>query len=422
MNQSESRLTFFRQSGWMALAALLGGVLNMATTFVAQRMPDGQYNIFDTALSALGILTIPALGMQAAFAAQAAGADSDLRRRELAATVRGAFLLLLMLWLAMVGWWLARADAIMTAYKLSNPEMLWALLFIVLVNLLSPVPTGVLQGRQDFFWFGWSMLLNGAFRFGVIWIVVHHLGQGALGGLAGVLAGCGAVLALVAWRSWDAIIARGARGNWRAWAKRLLPVTLGLGALSFIMQFDALAVRENLQLQPNAADGFSAVRKIAQALVFVVGALTSVMFPKISRSFQQSEPSEVLKLTLILTAIVAAGGATLATLVPGLPLRLLSPERLADSKYLVAPYCWALVPLALSNVLVWNLLAREYFRAVPWMVAIALACWMTLLRYGQSPLKIIGIVGLFNSLLCVTCAIFAWRDLARPRGNPAPTL
>ena len=42
-----SRAVFFKQSGWMATAALLGGVFNMASNFLAQRMPEGQFNIFE---------------------------------------------------------------------------------------------------------------------------------------------------------------------------------------------------------------------------------------------------------------------------------------------------------------------------------------------------------------------------------------
>lgn len=420
MSATDTRATFFRQSGWMALTALLGGAFNMGANFVAQRMPGGQFNVFDTALSALGILTIPALGMQAAFAAQAAGAETDSQRRDLGAAMRGALLLLAALWIALAAWWLLRRDAIMAAYQLSPPVMLWVLLLIVLVTLLTPVPTGVLQGHQDFFWFGWATLLNGAGRFAVLWLVVHQLNQGALGGLLGVLAGALAVLAIVSWQTRRSWTSTGGHLQWSAWARRLAPVTLGLGALSFIMQFDALAVREKLPslgLTPDEADGFSAVRKIAQALVFVVGALTSVMYPKIARSFQRSQPSEVLKLTLILTALIAAGGATLASLFPELPLRLLSPDRLLTSKGLVPLYCWALVPLALSNVLVWNLLARECYRAIPWMLALALACWICLVRLGSSLTTIITIVALCNTLLFLICAVFAWRDLARPPGR-----
>src|SRR6185503_16415471 len=307
------------------------------------------------------------------FAAQAAGADSNERQRELTAAMRGATGLLGIVWLLLAGWWLLRERQIMAAYNLTQPAMLWVLLSILLVTLLTPIPLGTLQGRQDFLVFGWCTLLNGLGRFVVLFAVVRGLHAGALGGLTGVFAGSALVLGIVVWRTWP--LFRGQRGifQWRAWLRRLIPVTVGLGALSVIMQADAIVVREKLQpiLTPDEADGYSAVRKIAQALVFVIGALTAVMFPKVARSFQRTEKTDVLKLTLLLTAIIGIVGATAATLFPSVPLTLLSPVRLMQSRHLVPAYCWALVPVALANVLIWSLLARECYRVVPWLAVLA---------------------------------------------------
>jgi len=401
----------------MALAAMLGGVGNMAANFVAQRMPEGQFNIFDTALSALGILGIPALGMQASFAAQAAGADSDDRRRELTATMRGAVGLLGIAWMMLAGWWLLRERQIIAAYNLTQPAMLWVLLSILLVTLLTPIPLGTLQGRQDFLVFGWATLLNGLGRFAVLFAVVRGLGGGALGGLIGVLAGAALVLGIVTWRTWPLLT--GPRGvfQWRLWLRRLIPVTIGLGALSFIMQADAIVVREKLLplLTPDEADGYSAVRKIAQALVFVIGALTAVMFPKVARSFQRAEKTDVLKLTLTLTAIIGIVGATAATLFPAVPLHLLSPDRLIQSKSLVPAYCWALVPVALASVMIWSLLARECYRVVPWLAVLAGGYWIALQTFHDRLMTVIALVGAFGMLLLSVCGIFLWLD-GRKRG------
>ena len=146
------------------------------------------------------------------------------------------------------------------------------------------------------------------------------------------------------------------------------------------------------------------------AMVFLIGALTSVMFPKVARSFQRSEETEVLKLTVTLTACIGVAGATLATLFPELPLRLLSPERLLASKALVSAYCWALVPLALANVLVWSLLARECYRAVPWLAALAAGDWLALRAFHDRLLTVIGVTAFFGLALLALSAGFLWLD------------
>ena len=419
MSDQASRRDFFRQSGWMTIATMLGGAFNMASFFVAQRMTGGEFNIFDTALSALGILAIPSLGMQASFAALAAGADTPDRGRELSAAMRGALGLLGVFWLLQAGWWLLRHEQIMAAYQLTQPAMLWLLLFICLAAMLTPVPSGVLQGRQNFLWFGWATLLNGAGRFAVLFVVVKGLGWGALGGLAGVLAGSVIVLLVVFWHTRDVLTGQAGRFDWRNWLRRLVPVTVGLGALTFIMQADALVVREKLQplLTADEINGYSAVRKIAQAMIFVVGALTSVMFPKLSRSFQRSEQTDVLKLTIALTAAIGVGGAAMATVFPELPLRLLSPSALLGSKALVPLYCWALLPMALASVLVWSLLARECYRAVPWMAALAFGYWMALQKFHDRLTTVIGVVGVFGVLLLAVCAVFVWLESRKRAGS-----
>jgi O-antigen/teichoic acid export membrane protein len=420
MNGSGSRREFFRQSGWMTVATLLSGAFNMASFAVANKMSGGEYNIFELALAALAILAIPTLGMQASFAALAAGADTSERQRELSAATRGAMGLLGAFWLLQAGWWLVRHKQIMAAYHLTQPAMLWLLLLICLVTLLTPVPSGVLQGRQDFLWYGWATLLNGLGRFAVLLVVVKGLDGRALGCLGGVLAGSLLVLLIVVWRTRDVLAGAPGSFRWRDWLRRLVPVTVGLGALTFIMQADALIVSEKLQpfLTLDETNGYYVVRKIALAMVFTVGALTTVMFPKVARSFQRSEQTDVLRLTVILTVAIGVIGAALASVFPELPLRLLSPSALLGSKTLVPAYCWALLPMAVASVLVWSLLARECYRAVPWMAALALGYWLALQRFHDRLTTVIGVVALFGSLLLALCAVFVWFDGRRNRTPP----
>lgn len=420
MSDSSARKTFFRQGGWMTFAVMAGGVFNMGSNIVAQRMPAGQLNEFGSALSALGLMAIPALGLQASFASQAAVADTDEDRRRLGHTMSGAMALMAVVWLLLAGWWVLRHDHMMQAYHLSHPASLWLVLFTGLTALLTPVPMGVLQGRQDFLWFGAATLLNGLGRFVVLLAIVKGLGSGAVGALAGVLAGNTAVLALVGWRTRHGFEELRRGFDWKPWLRRLVPVTLGLGALTFVTQADAIIVREHLRprLTDVEADGYIAVRTIGLAMVFLVAALTSVMYPKVARSFQRAEKTDALRLTILLTAGIGVAGAILATLLPELPLRVLSPSTLWGSKALVPWFCWAMVPVSLASVLIWSLLARECYRSVPWLAAVAGGYYLALLQFHDSLLRVIQVMGVFGLILLVVCAVFLARD--RGRAGTAP--
>ena len=76
-------------------------------------------------------------------------------------------------------------------------------------------------------------------------------------------------------------------------------------------------------------------------------------------------------------------------------------------------YAGAMVPLALANVLVNDLLARSRFRVVPAMVVLAVAYGFTLpfmLNHFPGRLEVaLQTLGAFNLLLLAICAWFTFR-------------
>ena len=70
-----------------------------------------------------------------------------------------------------------------------------------------------------------------------------------------------------------------------------------------------------------------------------------------------------------------------------------------------------MVPLALANVMVNDLLARGRFGVVPWMVALAAGYGFTLpqmLDHFHSREVVLQTLGGFNLLLFGVCAWFVW--------------
>ena len=407
----------------MAFAATAGGVFNLLASLVVFRMPGAQVNTFDTALAALAIFGTPALGIQAAFAAQAALADDPQRLRALAAMMRSTFAWLGLAWALLAGLSVLYSNRIAALYNLGDPIFLWIILALVLLTLWTPIFNGVLQGRQDFLWYGFGTLLNGAGRLWALAVVVFIFKLGALGGLLGVLAGNLAVFGLVVWRTFDVPLQKGAEADWRGFLKKAIPLTLGLGALVTIMQADALVVRERLlpSLTLEETVGYTAARRIGQVLVFLVGAVVTVMYPKVARGIKTAEGSDALKLTVSLTTAVSVLGALLTSLVPQIPLRILAGSGAsAESATLVVAYVWAFVPLAISNVLVWNLMARECYRSVPFIIFVAGGCWFALRIYSDRLLNVVAVVGVFSTAMLVVSGIFTVLDLRKERPVTSP--
>jgi len=362
--------------------------------------------------------------VEAACGAEGAVSEGAQRVKELGAMMRSAFVWIGLGWIVVAALCFGFSDRITAMYNLSDPHMLWVLLGLALVTLWTPISNGVLQGRQDFLWFGLGTLLNGAGRFTVLLAVVVLFKLGALGGLIGVLGGSLVVLLLVTWRTSGVITQPGASPHWPAFLRRAIPLTLGLGALVMIMQADALIVREKLEvlnLTPEETVGYTAARRIGQVLVFVVGAVVSVMFPKVARGLKNTEASDALKLTVGLTAVVSLLGAAITSLMPQIPLRILAGSSAsAESATLVVAYVWALVPLAISNVLVWNLMARECYRAVPFLILVAGGCWFALRTYSDRLMTVVTVVGIFSTIMLVVSAVFTLLDLRKGRSSTSP--
>ena len=79
---------------------------------------------------------------------------------------------------------------------------------------------------------------------------------------------------------------------------------------------------------------------------------------------------------------------------------------------LVLPwYAAAMVPLALANVLVNNLLARSQFAVVPFIFLLGVAYAATMVyvnQAGHSLVAVLQTLGAFNLLLLGVCAWFSW--------------
>ena len=69
-----------------------------------------------------------------------------------------------------------------------------------------------------------------------------------------------------------------------------------------------------------------------------------------------------------------------------------------------------MIPLALGNLLVNDLLARSRFRVVPALVVIGVGYGLAITRWHTSPTLVLQLLGSFNVLLLIVCVWFAWRD------------
>lgn len=414
----ESLATFLRQSGGLTAAMFLGGLASYAVHIFAKDMPKADYGVFTTLLQVLNLVGIPILGLQTALAQQTSAAQTDADRRQLAAALRAVLRGTFVAWIAVAIVALFFQSQLLAALKISSPGPLWITLSCVLMALWLPIFSGVLQGRQNFLWFGGSILSLGVVRLTSIAVFIVGLGAQATGAMAGVWLGYFAAL-LMAW--WGTRVATDTHPSerflWRPWLKQLIPIKFGAGTGLFLMCADMVFVQ--LHFDREQTGFYAAAGMIGRALVFLVGPMAMVMFPKVARAAATGEKSSVLFETLGLTALIAGSAAGFCTLFPELPLRLVYDASFLRIAPLVPWFAWAMMPLVLAGVLNSHLLARRRYAVVPWLVLVAASYGVVLNGVAErsgtmEPLagftRVVQTLGVFNLLFLAVAIFFSWRD------------
>src|SRR5260370_25173503 len=150
MAHGEHRSTFFRQSGWLMIANVGGGILMWAVHLLSKFIPESEYGQFGVFLAVA--MCIPNMPLQMALAHQTALALATSRERQLSGMIRMVVLGTFVLWLIGSAVVFCFHGALIEHWKITNPAGLWLTLPVVLLSLWFPLFPGGLQGQQNFLW------------------------------------------------------------------------------------------------------------------------------------------------------------------------------------------------------------------------------------------------------------------------------
>ncbi len=401
---------FFRQSGWLMFAAIAGGALTFGVHFLAKSdsVPKSQYAAFGTLLMVVGCL--PTMPLQMIFTQQAALALAMGRERQLAGMIRLAWLWTLLVWLLGAAVVFVFQKQIVAGWHLPDAMGLWVTLCLILVSLWLPMFSGVLQGRQDFFWMGWSSILAGIGRVAGAAILVLALSLGATGMMAGALFGVALGAIITIWRTRDLWLLRADSFDAKGLLRQVTPLLFGFGACQFLFTSDTMFAKA--YFSDDDMGPYVAAGTLSRGLLWLVMPLATVMFPKIVQSSARREKSNLFGLVVLGTAVLSICGGLGLWLFGPLVIKIVYKSTYLGAAALIPWYAAAMVPLAMANVMVNDLLARSRFGVVPFMVALALAYGFTLpwmLNHFPGRIEVVlQTLGAFNFLLFGVCAWFTW--------------
>ncbi len=407
LHAAKQHSAFFKQSGWLMIASIAGGLLSFGVHFLSKKIPEAQYSIFAALLMVTAVL--PTTPLQMILAQQTAAALATNRTRQLAGMIRVAFLSLFVVWLAVAVVVFIFQGQIVERLSLGSALPLWITLLTVLLSLWAPMLGGVMQGKQDFFTMGWSAMIAGVSRVGVAAVLVLALGYGAAGMMMGALVGMTIAAIIAIWVTRDLWMQPRETFDGRALLREITPLLFGFGAFQFMFASDTIFAKAFFTSTEMAP--YSAAGTLSRALLWLVLPLAAVMFPKLVHSNAKAEKSNLLKLVLLGTGALAVFGGLGLCLTGRWVIKWIGvfpAEWLPSIMGLLPWYAAAMVPLALANVLVNDLMARKQFRVVPAIVTVAVAYGVTLPyilnHYPHTLTTVLQTLGAFNCLLLAVCA------------------
>jgi O-antigen/teichoic acid export membrane protein len=429
LTAAEHRAAFFRQSGWLMLASVGGGALMWAVHLLSRPAGPEQYGLFVAFLSV--IMCIPATPLQTAMAHQTARALAMNRPRALSGITRLVWLWTFLVWLAGAAVVAVFQKQILEHWNTRNVAGLWVTVFTALFAFWMPLFQGVLQGQQNFLWLGWSMMFNAFGRLAVAVLAALALafvaagraagvslldartwprsvsGHLATGMMAGVLLGMVGAAALAVWQTRSVWQGHAERFDRIALLREMVPLLLGSGAVLFLFSGDTMFVKA--YFDDTQVGYYGSAGTLSRALLWLVGPLATVMFPRLVHSTAKAEKSNLLGLVLAGSAALSVAGALgLCVLGPTVIRIVNGPDYARGAAPWVPWYAAAVVPVAVANVLVNAMLARSSFRVVPVLVLLAAAYGFALTRFHATPVMVLQTMFAFNFVLLVVSALFTW--------------
>ncbi len=416
---AEHRASFFRQSGWLMIATIGGGLLMWMVHFLSKAPSVTKPEYADFGVYLAVAMTIPTLPLQMVMAHQTAHALIAGRQRQLAGMIRlvlgGTFIL----WLIATILVLAFKNQIVTRLEITNPAGIWVTLLVLLLQLWVPTFWGVLQGQQNFLWLGWSMISSGVGRICIAAFLVLVLSAAAAGMMVGVLLGLVLAAGIAIWQIRSVLALKSAPFHWNQLLAQVVPLMLGFAMFQFLFTADTIFSKAYFDKEDMAA--YVAAGTMARALMWLVGPLASVMVPRIVHSAAKAQKTDLVKLVLIGTAVLAGVGAVCLSLIGPWVIRFVTkPSYVEVATALLPWYALAMVPLSVANVLLNNLLAQGRFKMVPALCVLAVAYAVALTQFHDTMIMVLKTLGVFNCLLLALCAWYNWFAKPEPSKLAAP--
>ncbi|MBU4305603.1 MAG: oligosaccharide flippase family protein [Candidatus Omnitrophica bacterium] len=346
-----------KDAGIMFFAVTTASVFNLLfQLFMVRMLNPVDFGILNTLLSMTIVIAMPLGPLQAVVTKFVAGFKANNQSFKI-----HAFLLLFLkkiLIISIVVFLLVLicSNKIAVFFKLENNLMVIMVGFMMLLSALLPYNLGGLQGLQKFKSLGAASIINAVLRlaFGVLLV---NLGLRVWGALTAIVM-ASLIALLFSFIPLKPYFFMPRKESFKLDEKELdlkaiyryfLPAFIALPSFGLLTSMDIVLVKH--YFSPMEAGYYSVAQMIGKIILFLPGAVTMVMFPKITENYTRNEETvHILKKCLIAVATLSFSAGLFCVIFPEFVLKILSGRVLLECIPLVMPFSLSMSFFALSSV------------------------------------------------------------------------
>jgi O-antigen/teichoic acid export membrane protein len=336
----------------MLVATVVGGGCNFLYQVMMANLIPNDLAELNTLLAILYIVTVPSTAVQNVIIRYVSkyhtlGEDTVvswlLKRVLLFTAVAGVVIAILVVVVLSI-------PEVASTLKISSNLLVLLLAIGVVISLVSPVGQGTMQALQRFTAFGTMTVGNFTLKL-TMGVGMVLLGLGVAGALGGVVIGIafatGVSFFLV--RRYFFLGSKAVEGK-EIWLFTI-PATVAMLGFTILTQVDVIIATSLLPLEE--ASYYAAASSLAKIILFLPGAVSTVMFPKISKAHaEKGETHRILRTSFMMTLALSGMVVAVYLFFPDLVLSLLLPAN--PYRDLIAPILQglgvAMLLLGLANL------------------------------------------------------------------------
>ncbi len=366
--------------------------------FIAHRFSPPDFAAFNALLSIVVLVSAPLSTLQTAVAKYSSefNAHSQVNKIKvlLARTTKnaaGLALLTLILFYFL-------SPHILEKLKIPSQSCGYVLTLLLALSWISPVFLGATQGLELFKWLAFIQVLPSVLKLALI-IAFVMMGFGLAGALGGFLASgiIGILISVIPLRHYFIKVNYEEEVNFREILAYILPITVSTFCFMYLVNIDMILVKYFFASQDSGI--YSLAQMVGKIFLFLPGAISIVMFPRISGlNAKNLDTRSTLRRSLLYAAILCILAALTYNLFPSLILRILTGKASVECILLGRLFSFSMVFFTLTFVLITYFLSVKDLRFIKYLVFFTLFESLAVAVFHNSLFQV-------QQILCITAVM-----------------